>query len=169
MNSDIVGKFIKFDESGYNRTYLVIGMFKIIKTGLLEDLPVEFECLNIAYVLLNTNDNSFSVSYIYSFSFDSGITRFGTCIVSISTGSGVNSDATVMDSDLSVDEILRATSKESRSNFVRSAVKYTQGQYARFIYDNKDVSYSKLPSYIGDMKRTLDPYFNPDKYIVKVI
>lgn len=169
MNSDIVGKFIKFDESGYNRTYLVIGMFKIIETDLLRYLLVEFNCLDSVFVLLDTNNNSFSVSYIYSFSSDSGITRFGTCIVDISTGSGVNSDAIVIDSDLSVDEILRATSKESRLNFVRSALKYTQGQYTRFIYDNKDVSYSKLPSYKKDMKRTLDPYFNPDKYIVKVI
>lgn len=168
MNSDIVGKFIKFDESGYNRTYLVIGMVEIVKIGILEDLPVEFECLNVAYILLDTSDNSFSVSYIYSLSSDSGITRFDTCIVEISTGSGVNSDATVIDSDLSVDEILRATSKESRLNFVRSAIKYTQGQFARVTYDCKE-SYHKLPSYKKDMKRTLDPYFNPDKYIVKVI
>lgn len=175
MSSNIVGKFIKFEENGNDslspRTYLVIGMFKIIKTNLLENLPVEFDCLNFAYVLLDANDDSFSVSYIYYLSSDSGtgITRFDTCIVDISAGNGINCNAIVIDSDLSVDEILRSTNKESRLNFVRSAIKYTQGQYARMIYDYKDVSYSKLPSYIGDMKRTLDPYFNPNKYIVKVI
>lgn len=169
MSSDIVGKFIKFDESEYNRTYLVIGMFKIIKIGLLEDLSVEFDCLSIAYALLDINGNSFSVSYIYSFSSNSGITRFGTCIVDISTGNGVNSDAIIINSDLSVDEILRATNKESRLNFVRSAIKYTQGQYARIIYDYKGVIYNKLPSYIKDMKHILYPCFNPNKYIIKVI
>jgi len=173
--SDIVGKFIKFEENEHDNlslsTYLVIGIFKIMRTGLLEDLHVELECNNIAYVLLDINDNSFSVSYVHYFYFssDPGITKFNTCVVDISKDDGVNNIATVIDSDLRVDEILRATSKESRLNFIRSAIKYTQWNYAKVVYGYKNTVYTKLPSYRKDMEIVLDPYFNPDKYIIKAI
>lgn len=171
-NTKFLGKFVKvrdriFDTFGVGTSYLVVGVVKLV-IGYTISSEI-FDCQEVAYILLDIKDNRMYISYVYNYYPD--YISYSTFIQDIDTGTtrygmGVSCDAWLIKPDCDMNEILKNTSKESRLENIRSAIKYIQWVLAKSVYDNKYFCFHKLPTYRNEMRAVLGPYFNPDKYII---
>lgn len=160
----LVGRFIKVRDDvlgNYLGTYLVIGI--IIKR------PSNNKRLSLSntYILQESNSKRLYFSYI---SFSSDSTEYFTVAIRLRTGASFRGFSVVNTEMINgeIDRVLALTSKEQRLDFARRAVKHIQWRYAKIVYSEKSF-FNKLPRYRQEMKWVLDPYFNPDKYIEKII
>lgn len=168
-NNRFLGKFVKvkdrvFDNFDIGAYYLVVGVVKLVIGNTISSEI--FNCLDVAYILLDAKDNRMYISYVYNYYPD--YISYNTFVVDIETRTyrGVYCDAWLIKSDYNMYDILKKTSKEDRLENIRSAIKYIQWEFAKSIYDNKYLCFYKLPTYRQEMRATLDPFFNPDKYII---
>lgn len=162
----LVGRFIEVTGEVSRKhlgTYLVVGIIK--KRKVRPDnrrLPV-----NDIFILQESNSKRLYLSYI-SFSYDSieyFIVAFDLKTDKCFRGySFVNTD--IKDSE--IDRVLMLTSREQRLEFARRAIKHIQWRYARIVYGEKRC-FNKIPRYRREIEWVLDPYFNPDKYIEKIM
>lgn len=127
-NTKFLGKFVKvkdkvFDTFGVGTSYLVVGVVKLV-IGRTISSEI-FDCLDVAYILLDTKDNRMYISYVYDYYPD--YLSYSTFVEDIETHHGVSCDAWLIKSDSSgMHDILKKTSKEGRLENIRSAIKYVQ-------------------------------------------
>lgn len=171
-NTKFLGKFVKvkdrvFDTFGVGASYLVVGVVKLV-IGYTISSEI-FDCLDVAYILLDIKDNKMYISYVYNYYPDYLSYSAFVQDIKIRAYHGVNCDAWLIKSDYDIYDILNKTSKEYRLRNIRSAIKYIQWELAKSIYDNKYLCFYKIPTYRNEMRAVLDPYFNPDKYIIEAL
>lgn len=160
----LVGKFIDVTDDVLRRylgTYLVIGIIRKVRPNNNKRPYYD------TYILQESNNKRLYLSYI---SFSSDSTEYFTVALRLRTGGSFRGFSIVNTEmvDGEIDRVLALTSKEQRLDFARRAVKYIQWRYAKIVYSEKSF-FVKLPRYRKEMKWVLDPYFNPDKCIEKIM